>query len=229
MGGFGQYEDLLISKLSALTDPESSEILLTATTDIDDHTQSKRILCDSEGHLQVDIVSMSGGGGGGGGDSSEAKQDLMIEKLDAVNDKLPVDLEVDGSNSLRVVGRFVGNINHREIDTTIVAGGSASVQFGTSGFRTLNVYGAIDVGNLLSGGGLKIGEGSVTISVETSRDNTTWFHYKDIMIDIMKTGNRNSIAETLNVISPQMRITVDNGDSVSHPVKLYIHGIKSRD
>ena len=37
-----------------------------------------------------------GGGGGGGGDSSEAKQDLMIQKLDAVNDKLPVDLEVDG-------------------------------------------------------------------------------------------------------------------------------------
>jgi len=226
MGGFGQYEDLLISKLSALTDPESSEILLTATTDIDDHTQSKRILCDSEGHLQVDIVSMSGGGGGGG-DSSEAKQDLMIEKLDAVNDKLPVDLEVDGSNSLRVVGRFVGNINHREIDTTIVAGGSASVQFGTSGFRTLNVYGAIDAGNSLSSG-MRMG-GGVTISVETSRDNTTWFHYKDLMIDMMKTGNRNSIAETLNVISPQMRITVDNGDSVSRPVELYIHGIKSRD
>ena len=89
-------------------------------------------------------------GGGGGGDSSEAKQDLMISKLEEVNDKLPVDLEVDGSNSLRVVGRFVGNVNHREIDTTVGAGGSASVNFGTHGFRTLNVYGAIDSGMLFS-------------------------------------------------------------------------------
>ena len=177
----------------------------------------------------MENLNTGGGGGGGGGDSSEAKQDLMISKLEEVNDKLPVDLEVDGSNSLRVVGRFCGNINHREIDTTIGAGGSASVNFSTFGFRTLNVYGAIDAGNLLSGGGLKIGGGSVTVSVETSRDNTTWFHYKDIMIDIMKTGNRNSIAETLNVISPYMKITVDNGDSVAHPAKLYVHGIKSRD
>tara|TARA_R110002012_G_scaffold37498_3_gene104931 strand:+ start:509 stop:1051 length:543 start_codon:yes stop_codon:yes gene_type:complete len=161
-------------------------------------------------------------GGGGGGDSKESKQDLMISKLEEVNDKLPVDLEVDGSNSLRVVGRFVGNINHREIDTTIGAGGSSSVNFGTFGFRTLNVYGAIDAGNLLS-------IGSVKISVETSRDAATWFHYKDIMVDVMKGGNKNSIAETLVVISPHMRITVDNGDSVSHPVKLYVHGIKSRD
>ena len=153
----------------------------------------------------------------------------MISKLEEVNDKLPLDLEVDGSNSLRVVGRFVGNINHREIVTTISGGGSASVTFGTSGFRTLNVYGAIDAGNLLSGG-LKIGGGIPTISVETSRDNITWFHYKDIMIDTMKGGNRNSIADTITVISPQMRITINNSDlTVSRPVKLYVHGIKSRD
>ena len=153
----------------------------------------------------------------------------MISKLEEVNDKLPVDLEVDGSNSLRVVGRFCGNINHKEIVTTVVAGGSASVSFGTFGFRTLNVYGAIDAGNLLSGG-LKIGGGIPTISVETSRDNTTWFHYKDISIDTMKGGNRNSIADTITVISPQMRITINNTDlTVSRPVKLYVHGIKSRD
>ena len=170
-------------------------------------------------------------GGGGGGDSSEAKQDLMISKLEEVNDKLPLDLEVDGSNSLRVVGRYCEQVNYREIDKTIVAGGSATVGFGTFGFRTLNVYGAIDAGNLLSGGGLKIGGGGIpTISVETSKNNTTWFHYKDIMIDIMKTGNRNSIADTITVISPQMRITINNSDlTVSRPVKLYVHGIKSRD
>ena len=149
----------------------------------------------------------------------------MISKLEEVNDKLPVDLEVDGSNSLRVVGRFVGNINHREIDTTIIGGGSASVNFGTSGFRTLNVYGAIDAGNTLF-----TMSGMTTISVETSRDNITWFHYKDIMIDTMKGGNRNSIADTITVISPQMRITINNSDlTVSRPVKLYVHGIKSRD
>ena len=166
-----------------------------------------------------------GGGGGGGGDSSEAKQDLMISKLEEVNDKLPVDLEVDGSNSLRVVGRFVSNINHREIDTTIVAGGSASVNFGTHGFRTLNVYGAIDSGNTLF-----TMSGMTTISVETSKDNATWFHYKDLPIDTMKTGNRNSIAEILNVISPFMKITINNSDpNIARPAKLYIHGIKSRD
>jgi len=164
------------------------------------------------------------GGGGGGGDSSEAKQDLMISKLEEVNDKLPVDLEVDGSNSLRVVGRFVGNINHREIDTTVAAGGSASVNFGTHGFRTLNVYGAIDSGNTLFSL-----SGNTTISVETSRDNTNWFHYKDIMINTMK-NNFNSIAETINVISPYMKITINNSDpNTSRPSKLYIHGIKSRD
>ena len=169
----------------------------------------------------MENLNTGGGGGGGGGDSSEAKQDLMISKLEEVNDKLPLDLEVDGSNALRVAGKVCGNINVEEIATTIAGGGSASVSFGTYGYRTLNVYGAIDAGNLLSG--------SVIINVETSRDNSTWFHYKDLPINTMKTGNRNSIAETLVVISPQMRITVNNGDSVSHPVKLYVHGIKSRD
>ena len=177
-------------------------------------------------HL-ASIRDGGGGGGGGGGDSKEAKQDLMIQKLDAVNDKLPLDLEVDGSNSLRVVGRLCANINHREIDTTISAGGSSSVSFGTYAFRTISVYGAIDAGNSLSSG-MRLG-GGVQVSVETSRDGTTWFHYKDLMIDTMKGGNRNSIAETLNVVSPQMRLTVDNGDTVSRTVKLYVHGIKSRD
>ena len=195
-------------------------------------TENKLNVRASEIESKLDILNTTcsnigggGGGGGGGGDSSEAKQLLMISKLEEVNDKLPVDLEVDGSNSLRVVGRFVGNINHREIDTTIIGGGSASVNFGTSGFRTLNVYGAIDAGNTLF-----TMSGMTTISVETSRDNITWFHYKDIMIDTMKGGNRNSIADTITVISPQMRITINNSDlTVSRPVKLYVHGIKSRD
>ena len=194
-------------------------------------TENKLNVRASEIESKLDILNTTcsniggGGGGGGGGDSSEAKQDLMISKLEEVNDKLPVDLEVDGSNSLRVVGRFVGNINHREIDTTIIGGGSASVNFGTSGFRTLNVYGAIDAGNTLF-----TMSGMTTISVETSKDNITWFHYKDISIDTMKGGNRNSIADTITVISPQMRITINNSDlTVSRPVKLYVHGIKSRD
>ena len=166
-----------------------------------------------------------GGGGGGGSDSKEAKQDEMISKLDAVNDKLPLDLDVDNTGSLRVVGRFAGNVNYREIDTTVVAGGSASVSFGTFGFRTLNVYGAIDVGNTIFSM-----SGMTTISVETSRDNTNWFHYKDISIDTMKGGNRNSIADTINVISPYMKITINNSDpNIARPVKLYVHGIKSRD
>ncbi len=192
-------------------------------------TENKLNVRASEIESKLDTLNTTcsniGGGGGGGGDSSEAKQDLMISKLDEVNDKLPLDLEVDGSNSLRVVGRFVGHINHREIDTTIDPGGSASVSFGTSGFRTLNLYGAIDPGNTLF-----TMSGMTTISVETSRDNTTWFHYKDISIDTMKGGNRNSIADTITVISPQMRITINNSDlTVSRPVKLYVHGIKSRD
>lgn len=174
--------------------------------------------------LLAEVRDSNGGGGGGGSDSKESKQDAMISKLEEVNDKLPVDLEVDGSNSLRVVGRFCGNVNHREIDTTIGAGGSASVNFGTHGFRTLNVYGAIDSGNTLFSM-----SGMTTISVETSRDNGTWFHYKDIAINTMK-NNYNSVAEILNVISPYMRITINNSDpNTTRPAKLYIHGIKSRD
>ena len=191
-------------------------------------TDNKLNVCASELESKLDILNTTCsniGGGGGGGDSSEAKQLLMISKLEEVNDKLPVDLEVDGSNSLRVVGRFVGNVNHKEIVTTIGAGGSASVVFGTYGFRTLNVYGAIDPGNTIFSM-----SGMTTISVETSRDNITWFHYKDISIDTMKGGNRNSIADTITVISPQMRITINNTDlTVSRPVKLYVQGIKSRD
>ena len=196
-------------------------------------TENKLNVRASEIESKLDVLNTTcsnisgGGGGGGGGDSSEAKQLLMISKLEEVNDKLPLDLDVDNSGSLRVVGRLSANINHREIDTTIDPGGSASVSFGTFAFRTISVYGAIDAGNSLSSG-MRLG-GGVQVSVETSRDGTTWFHYKDLMIDIMKTGYRNSIAETMNVISPQMRLTVDNGDSVSRPVKLYVHGIKSRD
>lgn len=50
-----------------------------------------------------------------------------------------------------------------------------------------------------------------------------------LSIDTMK-NNNNSVAEILNVISPYMRLTVDNTDpNIARPVKLYIHGIKSRD
>ena len=45
----------------------------------------------------------------------------------------------------------------------------------------------------------------------------------------MTSGNVNSISESVNVIAPYMRLSVTNNDTVSRPVNVYIHGMKSRD
>lgn len=80
MAGFGQYQDLLISKLSALTDPESSETLMSACTNKDDHTTATRVLCDSDGKL---MVSMSGGG-----DATASNQVLINDSLTNIHNEL---------------------------------------------------------------------------------------------------------------------------------------------
>ena len=75
-----------------LTNPDNSYTPYTASnpqpagvggfTDIADNSTFKRALIDSNGHLQVDIVS---GGGGGGGDATAANQTTMISHLSDID------------------------------------------------------------------------------------------------------------------------------------------------
>ena len=61
-------------------DPANSlAVGLRARTNVGQASTEQFLLCDSDGHLQVDIVS--GGGGGGGGDASAANQTTMIGHL----------------------------------------------------------------------------------------------------------------------------------------------------
>ena len=153
--------------------------------------------------------------------NAETKHSNLISKLEELNQKLPLDLDADDGGFLKCVSKVSWHTNIRQIVMTLGSTTSASVAFPTGGFRSVNLYGGVDVGQSLTG--------TVNIKLENSKDQTAWYHYKNISVDIMTSGNVNSISESVNVIAPYMRLTVTNNDTVSRPVNVYLHGMKSRD
>ena len=102
---FGQYQTLLLNKLSNLNDASTSGALLTATTDVADHATAKRLLCDEDGHLQVDIVSMTGGG-----DASAANQAEGNESLADILTELQTPTALASENSLQAVDSSIQSV-----------------------------------------------------------------------------------------------------------------------
>ena len=82
---FGSYGD---------SNPMPNEI--TARTSINSAGTHKHLLCDADGHLQVDIVS---GGGGGGGDATAANQSTMISHLSDIDTAVTGTLNVSDSTA----------------------------------------------------------------------------------------------------------------------------------
>ena len=105
-GTFGQYQDLLLSKLSNLNDASTSNTIMTATTDVADHATAKRLLCDEDGHLQVDVVSMSGGG-----DASAANQTEGNEALADILTELQTPTALASENSLQAVDSSIQSLS----------------------------------------------------------------------------------------------------------------------
>ena len=103
---FGQYQTLLLDKLSNLNDASTSGALLTATTDVADHATAKRLLCDEDGHLQVDIVSMTGGG-----DASAANQTAGNESLADILTELQTPTALASENSLQALDSSVQSLS----------------------------------------------------------------------------------------------------------------------
>lgn len=267
MAGFGQYQDLLISKLSALTDPESTETLMSACTDKDDHTTATRVLCDTDGKLMVS----------GAGDASAANQVLINDALTDIHNelqtpsamaseltlqnvesgitslegvittldgKLPTALSANGNlqvsieeggvasqlpsvllnDRLKVINEVVSNSAVGSIVMSVAAATSSDVSFSTKGYRTVNIYGGIDVGSNINTGS---GHG-VHCYVENSPNNTDWYYYKELYIN-NGMNNENNIANVEVVVAPYMRVVVQNDDSVAYQSNVYVHGIKSKD
>jgi len=73
---------------------QSIATMLRGRTNITDETSGAFLLCDSAGHLQVDIVS-----GGGGGDATAANQSTGNTSLSNIDGKLPAALD---SGALKV-------------------------------------------------------------------------------------------------------------------------------
>ena len=97
---------------SHITDDPANSVAcgLKARTTIGTATTEQFLLCDSDGHLQVDIQS------GGGGDASSSNQDTMITKLGEI------DTAQDLTNSkLDGIDTVLDNIlsENTEIDTAI--------------------------------------------------------------------------------------------------------------
>lgn len=92
---------------------------LNAYTDITDDTTSKKLLTDSDGHLQVDIVS---GGGGGGGDATQAKQDDIITQLSTLNTNFTA------TNTNNIQGDVDSiNVNTASMDGKMTSGSDANL------------------------------------------------------------------------------------------------------
>ena len=82
-------------------DPANSVAVgLTGRTTISTATTQQFLLCDSDGHLQVDVVS----GGGGGGDATAANQTTMISSLSTIaGDTTSLDGKITTCNTGAVV------------------------------------------------------------------------------------------------------------------------------
>jgi len=144
MAGFGQYQDLLISKLSALTDPESSETLMSACTDKDDHTTATRVLCDTDGKL---MVSMSGGG-----DATASNQVLINDALTDIHNELQTPSAMASELTLQNVESGItsleGAINTMDskLPTALSSSGNLKVSL-EEGVSTLSTSALQTVGN----------------------------------------------------------------------------------
>ncbi len=142
---FGSYGD---------SNPMPNEI--TARTSINSAGTHKHLLCDADGHLQVDIVS---GGGGGGGDATAANQSTMISHLSDIDTAVTGTLTVSDSTaqgSLSTIATAVGGTLSVALplgaatDTAQSAGNSSLSSIDTAVNGTLVVSDSVAQGSLSS-------------------------------------------------------------------------------
>ncbi len=97
---------------SHITDDPANSVAagLKGRTTIGTATTETFLLCDSDGHLQVDIVS----GGGGGGDATAANQVTINNSIGDTNSKIDA---MRGTSDLGVVNTSLGTINGTIGDT----------------------------------------------------------------------------------------------------------------
>ena len=91
-----------LKKIADKTDDGNQIVQFKSNTAKDGSGTSYFPLVDSDGHLQVDIVSGGGGGGGGGGDASAANQSTQITHLSEIEGAVETIEACVGSNKLNV-------------------------------------------------------------------------------------------------------------------------------
>ena len=147
-----------------LTNPDNSYSPYTASnpqpagiggfTDIANNSTFKRALIDSNGHLQVDIVS---GGGGGGGDATAANQTTMISSLSNIDTAVSGTLFVSDSNAQTSLAN---------IDTAVT--GTLSVSDGTAQSSLSNIDTAVNGTLAVSAAALPLPSGAATSAAQSS-------------------------------------------------------------
>ena len=133
-----------------LTNPDNSYSPYTASnpqpagvggfTDIADNSTFKRALIDSDGHLQVDIVS---GGGGGGGDATAANQTTMISHLSDIDTAVTGTLSVSDTTAQGSLSTLAGAVVGSEVQVDIVSAPTLNVADTTAQGSLATIAGAV--------------------------------------------------------------------------------------
>ena len=94
--------------------PQPTVARLQGYTDVANNASQKNILVDSDGHLQVDIVS----GGGGGGDATAANQTTMISHLSDIDTAVTGTLNVADSAARSDLSTIAGAVSASEMQVS---------------------------------------------------------------------------------------------------------------
>ena len=121
------------------TTPQPTVARLQGYTDVANNASQQNILVDSNGHLQVDIVS--GGGGGGSSDTTAANQVTMINHLSDIDTAVTGTLSVSDSTAQSSLSTLAGAVNGGEMQvdviTSVLPTGAATSAAQSSGNASL--------------------------------------------------------------------------------------------
>mgnify|MGYP003138789917 CR=1 FL=1 len=122
------------------TTPQATVARLQGYTDVANNASQKNILVDSDGHLQVDIVS---GGGGGGGDATAANQTTMISHLSDIDSAVTGTLSVSDSTAQGSLSTLAGAVVGSEMQVDIVSAPTLNVSDSTAQGSLSTLAGAV--------------------------------------------------------------------------------------
>ena len=193
MTSYGQYQDAVLNKINDLANPQTNNAVISATTDILDATVPPTpLLCDGQGHLQVDILS---GGGHPSGDASADNQTNGNQKTQILGNTLANGsgdshhIHVDASGNVRT--SIVSSVNTLPANST-----NSAITDSPSNSFAVSIRGRTDPALASTEKALKVAsDGKLEVSIPA----TTGIKLEDISssLDADHVSNSRSIITTL--------------------------------